>query len=157
MDQKCNNGGCSRPAYRGKYCFRCWAGVKWTSLSQRVRRDPSYAGVPILFTRAELIEWVLKNPPPAGMEKPSIDRIEPKLGYRFENIRWLEFSKNSSKSNRDVEDGFRRCPRCGKIKPLNNENFTKNAPIKGGFNHYCKPCNRKYQNDWRRKYGSTRK
>lgn len=152
MNQKCNNGGCSRAAYRGKYCFRCWAGVKWTSLNQRVCKDPSYAGVQVLFSRKEFIDWILQNPPPPDMEKPSIDRIDPKLGYRFGNIRWLEFSRNCAGANRDVQDGFRKCSKCGEIKELNNENFTKNGPCKAGFNHYCKPCNRKYQQEWRKNY-----
>jgi hypothetical protein len=157
MEQKCNNGGCSRIVYRGKYCFRCWAGVKWTSLSQRIRKDPSYAGVQVFFTRSELIDWILKNPPPANIEKPSIDRVDPKLGYRFGNIRWLEFSRNCAGANRDIPDGFRRCSGCKETKALNSENFTKGSILKGGFAHYCKFCNRKYQNNWRKNYGKTRK
>lgn len=145
---KCNNGGCTKPTYRGKYCFRCWAGVKWTSMNQRVRKDPSYAGVQVFFTRKEFIDWILQNPPPTDMEKPSIDRIDPKLGYRFGNIRWLEFSRNCSGANRDVANGFRKCSKCGEIKELSGENFVKSSPCKGGFGHYCKPCNRKYQQEW---------
>ena len=80
---RCRNGGCTRKIYRGKYCFRCWAGVKWTSIIQRVENkngnNPSYVGIPIKFTRESLIKWVYDNPPPIYMDIPSIDRIVPKL------------------------------------------------------------------------------
>jgi hypothetical protein len=45
----CKNGGCQRPIYRGRVCFRCWAGIKWTSVMQRVANkngnNNSYEGI----------------------------------------------------------------------------------------------------------------
>lgn len=150
-DSGCRNGGCtSQVVYRGKYCFRCWAGVKWTSIVQRLENKTghcnSYVGIPIDFTREELISWVLNNPPPKDMQKPSIDRIIPELGYTKGNIRWLEFRKNASGPNRDLPDGYRRCAICAVVKLATNEFFPFGKS--GRFSSYCKPCNRVYQHNW---------
>lgn len=93
---QCMNGGCTRI---GRYrdttdCFRCWAGVKWTSVVARIQnkngRCQSYVGTPLGFTREEFVAWVMLNPPPETMARPSIDRITPSQGYVPGNIRWLE-------------------------------------------------------------------
>ena len=144
----CTNGDCTRPVYRGKDCFRCWAGVKWYSITQRLRnangKCKSYVGVPLGFTRAEFIQWVIDNPPPWDMEKPSIDRIKPELGYVPGNIRWLELRKNSAGPNRDLPDGLRRCAICRGTKPF----YSFPMGARGLRSSYCKPCNRAYQRQW---------
>lgn len=96
---KCRNGNCSRNTYRGRRCFRCWVGDKWTSLHQRAEGNygACYIGVPFSITRSEFIRWTLNNPPPATMKWPSIDRIIAKKGYIWGNIQWLEFRDNCSK------------------------------------------------------------
>jgi hypothetical protein len=152
--EKCNNGCCTRSVYRGKYCFRCWAGVKWTSIVQRVENrngnNPSYVGVPIGYKREEFIDWVLSNPPPEGLEVPSIDRIDPAQGYSPGNIRWIERNRNSSKSNRDVDDGFRICGTCKTLYPATPEYFVRTKLNKTyGLSTKCRACNLTYQRKWR--------
>lgn len=34
-------------------------------------------------------------------DSPSIDRIDPKLGYTLDNLQWLAFSENCEKNNKD--------------------------------------------------------
>lgn len=149
--QQCHNGNCTRPIYRGKYCFRCWSGVKWTSIVQRLENKTghcnAYVGLPLGFTRESLIQWVLDNPPPPEMQEPSIDRIKPELGYVPGNIRWLEFRKNRAGGNRDLPDGQRACSICKTVKPATNEYFPRAS---GGLGSYCKPCNNAYQARWKR-------
>jgi hypothetical protein len=153
-ESRCRNGGCTRPTYRGKYCFRCWAGVKWTSIVQRIQNKTghckAYEGLPLGFTREELIKWVLDNPPPADMAQPSIDRIKPELGYVPGNIRWLEMKKNRTGGNRDLPEELRQCAICKEVKPFYS------FPIGKGRRRgsYCKPCNRTYQNNWKENRGA---
>lgn len=153
---RCKNGACTRPIYRGRVCYRCWAGIKWTSICQRVANkngnNPSYEGLPIGFTREGLIKWVMDNPPPADMQQPSIDRIKPELGYSPGNIRWLEKRRNIPGPNRDLPEGQRKCSRCGAVKPATNEYFPRT--VKEGrkaLSTFCHPCNRVYQNNWRQR------
>jgi hypothetical protein len=156
----CRNGGCTKPTYRGRVCFRCWAGIKWTSIRQRVENkngnNRSYEGVPLGFTREQLIQWVMDNPPPAEMDVPSIDRIRPELGYVPGNIRWLERNKNSAGHRADVPDGLRVCSRCNKTMPLNEQHFGRTTKRwSGGFAHYCRECNRAYKKAWRESRENT--
>jgi hypothetical protein len=153
-ESQCSNGGCTRPTYRGKYCFRCWAGVKWTSIVQRIENKTghcrAYEGLPLGFTRETLIQWVLDNPPPEDMQWPSIDRIKPELGYAPGNIRWIERNKNVKGPNRDLPYGLRGCSRCKLVKPEDNVNFPRT--VKRGRKTYssmCLECNRVYQSNWR--------
>jgi len=143
----CRNGDCKRPAEYGnhRWCLRCWAGMKWTSIKQRVENtngnNPSYVGVPLTFSRAELIAWVMANPPPPGMQEPSIDRIVPALGYSPGNVRWLEKRQNSRAHLADLPLDKRHCPGCRKIFPATTEFFYKNSGAGAkGFQAYCKPC-----------------
>ena len=133
---KCHNGGCTREIYRGKYCFRCWAGVKWTSIVQRVENkngnNPSYMKVPILCTKEEMIRWVFDNPPPEQLKIPSLDRIDSKSGYSLENIRWIEKDVNSA-GNQFVKS---KCLNCD-----GNRNTT---------NLYCKNCTEDYRIKWKK-------
>lgn len=142
----CNNGNCTRPIYRGKYCFRCWAGVKWTSIVQRVENrngnTPSYVGVPITFSREELIEWVMTNPPPKEMKVPSIDRIVPSDGYALNNIRWLERDVNSMNTQRDIPLTHKLCPMCNEILPIDLFGRNLSKPYGRQRQSYCKPCRR---------------
>ena len=155
IKRKCKNGGCTREIYRGIFCFRCWAGVKWTSIKQRVENkngnNPSYENMPIGFTKKELIEWVLKNPPPKELITPSIDRIESKLGYIKENIQWLERNKNSAGHRKNVPDGFRICPICNKKLKAHPNYFGVNNGKKYGakLQTYCKKCKKEYDRKWR--------
>jgi hypothetical protein len=112
----------------------------------------SYVGIPLGFTREELIAWVLQNPPPADMKWPSIDRIEPAKGYVPGNIRWLEFRRNCAGANRDLPDGMRRCAICGEVKPAANEYFPRN---KTKLSAYCHPCNRAYQREWKERKNAS--
>lgn len=160
-ESHCNNGGCTRPLYRGKECFRCWAGTKWTSIVQRLENKTghcnAYVGLPLGFTRETLIQWVFDNPPPADMAQPSIDRIKPELGYAPGNIRWLEFRKNTKGANRDLPDDRRMCSRCKQVKPADNEHFPRT--VKRGrktLSTMCHPCNRVYQAKWRESRESAR-
>ncbi len=157
-ESHCFNGGCTRPLYRGKKCFRCWAGDKHLSMVQRVNnitgKNPSYVGIPIGFSKEELIKWIFDSPPPKDMEKPSIDRIEPKKGYVPGNIRWLEFNKNCARHRWDKKEGHRVCPKCEKELLLNSENFTPNKGKSPPFNYYCRECKLNYDRKWRAKRAS---
>lgn len=145
----CRNGGCTKPIYRGRVCFRCWAGIKWTSIRQRIENkngnNPSYEGIPLGFTREELILWVMGNPPPETLEVPSIDRIIPELGYVPGNIRWIEKDLNSCGPQRDLMlNGKRMCAKCKQVFPASNSIFVKQSKNKHGLGIYCKPCWRGY-------------
>lgn len=145
----CKNGNCTKLIYRGRVCYRCWAGIKWTSINQRVANkngnNPSYEGVPIKFTRLAFIQWVLDNPPPRSMATPSIDRIEPELGYAPGNIRWLDRRRNSAGNNRDVPDGQRWCNHCARVLPISA--FGVNNGRKWGpkVQVYCRSCRESYR------------
>jgi hypothetical protein len=144
----CSNGGCSRPLYRDTAdCFRCWVGVKWTSIIQRIANAnghcSSYVNLPLGFTREQFIDWATKNPPPRWMARPSIDRIVPQNGYAPGNIRWLEMRLNARGSQRDVPLSRRACPLCLRVLTLNAENFHRNRSARRGFNTYCRECRSK--------------
>lgn len=47
-----------------------------------------------------------------NMERPSIDRIDPSMGYVQGNCRFLELKKNISLDNKGIKR-FRECPNCG--------------------------------------------
>lgn len=148
----CRNGDCKRPATHGRHrwCLRCWAGMKWTSINQRVRNkngnNPSYQGVPVGFTRPEFIAWVMGNPPPAGLREPSIDRIVPERGYAPGNLRWLEKRQNSRHKLADLPLTHQHCAMCKQILPATDEHF---SPAGRKLSAYCRPCKRKYQAVWR--------
>lgn len=152
----CRNGGCKRPLFRTRFCFRCWAGMKWTSVRQRVENkngnNPSYEGLPLGFSKEEFIAWILENPPPATLEEPSLDRIVPELGYVPGNIRWIEKRLNSSNVQRDfMERGQRRCACCKAVFPATTEVFVMASKNKAKLGSYCKPCWRKYTKAWAEK------
>jgi hypothetical protein len=104
--------------------------------------NPSYEGIPLTFTKETLIKWVSDNPPPRELDIPSIDRVIPHLGYIPGNIRWLERNKNSSGTQRDIEEGKWKCFRCKRILPLTIEYFNKNVSTPKGFQTYCNDCRR---------------
>ena len=139
----CNNGGCTSPVFRGKECIYCWAGTKFDSMKSRIAnrngKTKSYVGIPLEFTRRELISWVLSFPPPDTIKNPSIDRIDPKKGYVPGNIRWLEFRVNCKGPQRDIPEGLKRCPKCFQILPLNTTHFHADNSRKG-FQSQCKKC-----------------
>lgn len=141
---RCNNGGCTKPVYRGKECYRCWAGTKWDSMKQRVenRRGqyPQWAGKKLECGRRDFIAWAYANPPPAEMRQPSIDRIDASIGYSIANIRWLEARQNSRNRAHDIPLTHRRCTRCGEIKELNSDNFHRNGRDHLGFQFHCRAC-----------------
>lgn len=147
---RCNNGGCTREVYRGKECFICWCGTKWDSMKQRTDhrngRNLSYSGVPLLISRREFIGWAVKNPPPQDIHHPSIDRIHGESGYVFGNIRWLEFSRNCRRDQRDVPSGFWLCHKCKRVLPLTLNYFHKSVQMKSGFQCYCKSCRSRRSN-----------
>lgn len=140
----CNNGGCTRPVFRGKECLRCWLGTKWDSMKQRCDHkndhNRTYNGIELHITRQQFLEWAKVNPPPLTMKCPSIDRIETRGHYTLDNIRWLEFRINSRRNQRDTPDGFCRCPRCGKILPLTPDYFRRCRKDAAGFQTTCKIC-----------------
>ena len=152
MADHCNNGRCTRPIYRGKYCFRCWAGVKWTSIMQRVQNKNGnnlyYENMPVTFTRKELIEWVLNNPPPEHLTIPSIDRVNNDEGYSLDNIRWLERNINSSTTQRDIPLSHKHCPSCDNTYPL-SEFYTNNHHCGRKRQSYCRRCKSEYDKKWR--------
>ncbi len=146
----CNNGGCTRPIYRGKECFRCWAGTKWTSVWQRIQNknghNPYYEKIPLNVSQVELINWIIQNPPPLDMERPSIDRIDNSKGYELNNIRWLEHRINSRGLQRDIPEGFKKCSRCGEIKP---RTYLYWSPSGDYWQGKCRLCKLNYDREWR--------
>lgn len=143
---RCNNGGCTRPIYRGKECFVCWAGTKWDSMKQRTDhrhgRNLCYTGISLKIKRREFILWALLHPPPHSMKQPSIDRIETKGDYTLENIRWLELKMNNRHSQRDTPAGFWICSHCHRMVPLTPDNFYRCSKNPSGFQTQCKSCRR---------------
>jgi len=151
----CQNGDCRRPIYRTHVCFRCWAGVKWTSIRQRVENkngnNPSYEGVPLLFTKETLIQWVLDNPPPIDLVEPSIDRIVDAIGYAPGNLQWIEKRLNSRGPRKNIPLNHQYCALCKSIKPRNAEHFTVNRSKPSGLSNYCRPCENSYNRERARK------
>jgi hypothetical protein len=149
----CNNGGCTRQIYRGRKCFRCWAGIKWTSIWQRIQNknghNPHYAKVSLDVGKVELINWILENPPPLGMDRPSIDRIDNSKGYSLDNIRWLEHRINSKWIQRDTPEGFKKCVGCGETKPLTTLYWSPNG---NKWQGRCRLCKLTYDRAWRANY-----
>ena len=45
-----------------------------------------------------------------------------------------------------VEEGFKRCSKCGQVKPIGD--FNRNKRAKDGLISYCKQCNKEYQAEW---------
>ena len=45
-----------------------------------------------------------------------------------------------------VEEGFKRCSKCGQVKPIGD--FYRNKRAKDGLISYCKQCNKEYQAEW---------
>lgn len=37
-------------------------------------------------------------------DSPSVDRVDPKLGYTLDNLQWLPFGENCAKNNKDPID-----------------------------------------------------
>ncbi len=148
----CNNGGCTRPIYRGKECFRCWAGTKWTSMRQRVENkngnNDRYEKVPLLVSKDDLINWILQNPPPQEIEWPSIDRIDNDVGYSLDNIRWLDHRINSKHCQRDIPEGFKQCPGCLQILPLESFGIHNGKPYGVRRQSRCRPCHNTYRRIW---------
>jgi hypothetical protein len=144
-----------RPIYRGRVCFRCWAGIKWTSIWQRVQNkngnNPSYAGVPINFTKEGLIQWVMDNPPPKHLEEPSIDRIVDSLGYSPGNLQWLEKRQNSRAHLKYLPPDVQYCAKCKEAKPATTEFFNKSSGRSRGISSYCRPCNNAYKMAWHKR------
>jgi hypothetical protein len=144
MSAHCNNGGCTRPVYRGKECYRCWLGTKWDSMKARVENKrnhyPQWAGVALGINRSEFIVWGLRNPPALSMLQPSIDRIDSGKGYWLTNIQWLEARQNSRGAQKNVPLDRRRCIRCKKVKRLDRQYFHFNRANRLGFQSICIPC-----------------
>jgi hypothetical protein len=108
-----------------------------------------WAGKELGFTRREFIAWAIANPPPSGMDKPSVDRIDSARGYTFDNIRWLDSRVNSRGTQRDIPLTHRRCAICKEVKELNSDNFSSNSGKNIPFQHYCRPCKLGYDRRWR--------
>ena len=142
--KECNNGGCTRPVYRGTECYRCWCGTKWDSMKQRTENRnghyPQWEGVPLTVTRREFIEWAQQNQPPEDMGLPSIDRIVGHLGYSLGNIQWMESRQNSRGGAKNIPLSHRKCPRCETVLELSSVNFHRNRKNPLGYQTYCKPC-----------------
>lgn len=157
---RCKNGGCTREIYRGAFCFRCWAGVKWTSMRQRVENkngnNPSYENIPLLFTKEEIVQWVYDNPPPTNLEEPSIDRIIPEKGYSLDNIRWIEKRINSSGVQRDIPLDKKRCPLCRQILDLDAFGIHNGRWNLRHRQSRCKKCKIEYDRKWREKQRNKR-
>src|SRR5262249_34295664 len=130
----------------------CWAGVKWTSVRQRIENkngnNPSYVGVPLQFTKTEFIKWILDNPPPKHLVEPSLDRIVDEIGYAPGNIRWIEKRANSRGRWKDLPPDLQHCALCGEDKPATTEYFVANRAKPSGIGSYCRPCNAIYQRKW---------
>lgn len=45
-----------------------------------------------------------------------------------------------------VEEGFKRCSKCGQVKPIGDFNKCKRAS--DGLQRYCKQCQKEYQAEW---------
>lgn len=93
---------CTRPLFRVRRCLRCWAGMIYGGIRDRVTgkhpyKGRKYIGLPLEFTRPEFVRWVTNNPPPLNMEQPSVDRIEESLGYTLTNIQWMPTRQNARK------------------------------------------------------------
>lgn len=143
-DSVCKNGGCTNVKYRGRLCLNCWARKRFSSIVERITdkngKHPTYKGLPLGFTLKSMVDWIFLNPEHMEMDKPSIDRIVPELGYVPGNIRWLEMNKNCPGMQRDLADGMRGCPGCKKIFPETTQYFWRNRRQANGLAVYCKTC-----------------
>jgi len=133
---------CTKPRYRNRRCFTCWAGQKFNAILSRVNghipyKGRIYIGMELSFNSREFIAWAIENPPPAELVKPSIDRIVDHIGYRLTNIQWMETSRNARKGNKDLPDNMQRCTRCRAVLPRTLEFFIRSSQSKSGIGNLC--------------------
>lgn len=83
-------------AKHGKHIYP-WVSVYYGMLSRRngySKRDKkTYSNIDVDIKSSELKKLFMRDRA-WEMKQPSIDRINPDKGYVYNNLRWIEFSKN---------------------------------------------------------------
>jgi len=111
--KKCCIPYCRNEASKGRYCARC-ASRKWRSENKleaayhALKTNAKRRGVSFTITMSEWRRWCEEHnykpvgkspasPYPEFRSRPSVDRIDHKKGYSYENMQLLTVSCNSSK------------------------------------------------------------
>ena len=106
---------------------------------------PKYKLISNKLDKDEFIEWYMKN----HFDGCEVDRINDNGDYEMSNIQLLtkEEHNHKRKLERDgiIKDGFKKCNRCGELKPETKEYFsTHKKQISSfnpnGFRGICKEC-----------------
>lgn len=77
---------------------------KWSGMHRRVTESKHYSHVSVEMTREEFYSWLnmrrekIESMLSQGL-KPSIDRINNKIGYRLNNIQLIDTYENTQKPN----------------------------------------------------------
>ena len=155
VDYWCNklNGLCTKcnnTAESGVYCYRHRLTAVYYNIYHRCnntykyKKNKSYEGKELGFTREEFIEWGMSNKP-LNISRPSIGRIDHDKGYFLDNIQWEELSNNSRKHCKqiDIDEGYKKCPNCDIVFEMTTEYFHVNKSQYSGLSSWCKKCNNK--------------
>lgn len=70
--------------------------------------------------------------------KEQIERMD--KGGKGNGVSAIVAEIKETKLNQDVPDGYKRCSKCGKVKPL--DQFDKRKDVKSGRRSWCKECRR---------------
>lgn len=138
---------CHKEAEYGGLCYKHWLGNIYTGIKSRCgnkyknSKSNAYTKVRLLFSRDEFIKWGLSHFP-IGIDRPSVGRISHDRDYELNNLELQEFCRNASKKSgqREVEDGFWKCPTCKDILPRIVKYFHRNKAQADGLASECKIC-----------------
>lgn len=70
--------------------------------------------------------------------KEQIERMD--KGGKGNGVSAIVAEIKETKLNQDVPDGYKRCSKCGKVKPV--DQFDKRKDVKSGRRSWCKECRR---------------
>jgi hypothetical protein len=130
----------------GKFIKTSWTNMnircgKYIHL-QTSRKNDSYKGIIIEFSRKEFKRWCIDNSHMIlNCKRPSIDRLDKNKNYTLENIQILELEENIRKDKLIPKDGKSTCCRCKEIKDLSL--FVKSSKSSTGIVNMCLECERK--------------
>lgn len=119
----------------------------WHNILLRLKKDPDYKNVRLMMTRVEFVEWAIPALEKWIAEHPgeqhSVDRIDAKLHYSLDNIRFLELGENSRRrsfnKNSKAPMGTAWCSGHKKYLPIEFFNKAKTRPPLFVCN-YCVDC-----------------
>jgi hypothetical protein len=115
-------------------------------------RNKSYANVFIEMTRDAYRDWCLANRATIeSLKRPSIDRIDSRLGYHIGNIQVIELVDNMRKDRTKFRNGMCVCFKCKGQK--REDEFVRDSRRPNGRTTICRPCERARSHERNRRLG----